>query len=986
MKHEIYNVKVCFNKEKLVLCTCDCKAGGEKEEKIVCVHVLPVLYQLTLLLFDGLADSIIVALAHHWKRMLPKVFSDEILNEIKQNIITLIAASQEILPIECNNMTIEEILRKFNVGTEKSKMPPPAPRNSETLGPLRDEDLRSIHKRASDIINKKTNNDNVRQQQQQNIENNNNNEHITTSSYQNIIKAIVALHKILPKADAKYLESFIGYRILEIRATPLTYNNAGNIIKYKKEIKQLISLSNNDERVPPPPKISIKERKEQHVSEEDSNSNDDDDIVELVDENLPTPVVIKEKSSSDDDEYINEATTKVAVVRHRRTCCACEVTTANDPDATFSKVPFSVQKPINIKSTDYVRQTSCSRDIRRREYLRRLGLNVTDKRKHLWFCSNHRMELAIIKYTWDKANGDKKESSEEMLVPVDPNEPPSRTRLQQSSRRDPPTPKRRRFLVNSNEKVAEQAQTNKKQSVSRRHCNFVNCKTRGTNNGIRYCRVPKAPTLKTVPTDDKDRREKDLMTFQVNKYFRNQCMRRIGKRINDPTKDIRICNKHPIEMIVKEIDWLDDNQTNQKVKIKMYIPTGEGVAITSSSRGNNDIAASSQQPVRENRGLAKDRWLNRILQEVDTSNNECILLSQMLEVQEGNIDIINPVVARSAGLSFNEVHERIRVEIIKDEDELKMEKDKRVKVRFNDLTDVYVKTITGFPSAACMMAFIMVVTFGNIQQIEQTTTHLTWLEEWFIYYEVVWCKHSTRWVDLAIRYNVSSKTVRNIFINKLTIHINARAAWPIFVTCEEDIKVRKHKWNIHYANKRVILWDNTSVPFTYKPSASDIQRNTYSMYYAGNVAKGGVFIQPCGWMGTHHLWVGAVSDSEYMERSGVLDIHTRYVTEYDTEYTYLPFTLILDKGYRINEVAWKNGKQLVLQPSFARSDRKFTSRETIRNSGISSDRSCNERAVRLSKICGYIRTGLRQNESAIRLDDVWLSWSFQVNFFYKPVL
>jgi hypothetical protein len=120
-----------------------------------------------------------------------------------------------------------------------------------------------------------------------------------------------------------------------------------------------------------------------------------------------------------------------------------------------------------------------------------------------------------------------------------------------------------------------------------------------------------------------------------------------------------------------------------------------------------------------------------------------------------------------------------------------------------------------------------------------------------------------------------------------------------------------------------------------------------------------------------------------MERSGVLDIHTRYVTEYDTDYTYLPFTLILDKGYRINEVAWKKGKQLVLQPSFARSDRRFTSRETIRNSGIASDRSCNERAVRLSKING--RTGLRQNESTKRLDDVWLSWSFQVNFFYKPV-
>ena len=30
--------------------------------------------------------------------------------------------------------------------------------------------------------------------------------------------------------------------------------------------------------------------------------------------------------------------------------------------------------------------------------------------------------------------------------------------------------------------------------------------------------------------------------------------------------------------------------------------------------------------------------------------------------------------------------------------------------------------------------------------------------------------------------------------------------------------------------------------------------------YTQNCAKGAVFIQPCGWMGTYHLWSGAVSD------------------------------------------------------------------------------------------------------------------------------
>jgi hypothetical protein len=212
------------------------------------------------------------------------------------------------------------------------------------------------------------------------------------------------------------------------------------------------------------------------------------------------------------------------------------------------------------------------------------------------------------------------------------------------------------------------------------------------------------------------------------------------------------------------------------------------------------------------------------------------------------------------------------------------------------------------------------------------------------------------------------------------------ATWPKYATVEEDLQLRKSKWNVNCAGKRVVMWDNTNVPLTYKPSASDAQRNTYSMYYAGNVAKGGVFIQPCGWMGTHTLWVGAVSDSEYMERSGVLEIQVAYAKEYDTDYRNVPFTNILDKGYRITTIAWKKGKQLVLQPNFGKKDHKFKARETVRSSAIASDRSANERAVRLSKLCGYVRTGLHQNESATRLDDVWCVWAFQCNFLYKPVL
>jgi hypothetical protein len=150
--------------------------------------------------------------------------------------------------------------------------------------------------------------------------------------------------------------------------------------------------------------------------------------------------------------------------------------------------------------------------------------------------------------------------------------------------------------------------------------------------------------------------------------------------------------------------------------------------------------------------------------------------------------------------------------------------------------------------------------------------------------------------------------------------------WPRFVTQHEDISFRKQKWNDFYFDKRIIMWDNTNVPITFKPSVFDVQRKTYAQYYAGNVAKGAVFIQPCGWIGSHELWVGSISDSEYMIKSEVLQIQQQYLQLYDAQ-PKIPFTMILDKGYRITASAWGIAGTFVLQPSFARSDKKFLAKK-----------------------------------------------------------
>ena len=112
----------------------------------------------------------------------------------------------------------------------------------------------------------------------------------------------------------------------------------------------------------------------------------------------------------------------------------------------------------------------------------------------------------------------------------------------------------------------------------------------------------------------------------------------------------------------------------------------------------------------------------------------------------------------------------------------------------------------------------------------------------------------------------------------------------------------------------------------------------------------------CGWMGTSELpvWAGAISDTEYQTRSGVFEyMYMQWFVDHKDKG--IPFTNIVDKGYRCIMAAWRAGKQLFLQPAFARSDRKFNTREVNRSSTVASDRSGNDRAVNVAKRAGVLK-------------------------------
>ena len=228
--------------------------------------------------------------------------------------------------------------------------------------------------------------------------------------------------------------------------------------------------------------------------------------------------------------------------------------------------------------------------------------------------------------------------------------------------------------------------------------------------------------------------------------------------------------------------------------------------------------------------------------------------------------------------------------------------------------------------------------------METVSNELTWFEEWCLYFEVLWLQSHTWWEDLTVIYNKSNtQTLRRVFNSKSQIAFTCCTSWPVYASFQEDRDLCKEKWNAKYETKRIVQWDDTNVPFNYKPRKANNQQLAYSSYYSMNCAKGGVYLQLCGWLGVADLWVGATSDSHYQEHSGIFERQEAFAAADLVNDVILPFSIIFDKGYCCVLAAHWAGGQECIQPIFARSDQRFNDRKTVISSLIASNWSGNER-------------------------------------------
>jgi len=254
-----------------------------------------------------------------------------------------------------------------------------------------------------------------------------------------------------------------------------------------------------------------------------------------------------------------------------------------------------------------------------------------------------------------------------------------------------------------------------------------------------------------------------------------------------------------------------------------------------------------------------------------------------------------------------------------------------------------------------------------------------------LHFEFKWGKSLTRIVDVEKTFGTNHRYIEDVIDAKCDIEWCALLSWPLFATCEEDVNMRSETFKRKYEGERVVMHDMTNI-HACAFSDADLQRLTWNDYYGENCFKGGVWTLPGGLHGTYTLWPGAVSDSDYNRRAGYMDEQQEFQNKDTVGGEVKPFVNIYDKGYRAKMAAWKAGKQKVLQPDWANSDRRFNRTETLGSASVASDRGGNERSVNVSKRAGYISRGFQPNMNPVRMNKAWRTWGFQTNFMFKPVL
>lgn len=544
---------------------------------------------------------------------------------------------------------------------------------------------------------------------------------------------------------------------------------------------------------------------------------------------------------------------------------------------------------------------------------------------------------------------------------------------------------RRRFenVAPSNGQVSKKRkakQISKSTETSHKICCVRGCDGSGSNSELK--RVSEYPAV--LPENSSQRRQ---ITYAVKRFQREERTERLGYGRECNYTELRACKKHWVYVEGKSVNapiWRDGK------KVATVFTTITPFLVPEYVGGKSFAAP----PKKMSRGNATDRAILRHV--TDLSENEYALAQQqiieMQEVHDGTLKLehINSTVLSAAGLdvhidasSSDESESNSTSDLVDTTDD-----SWRVPtITLKDLVPKEVKRRTNFNDLKHLLSFVSATCGGDLSLITRTSSILTWLEEWILYFELVSGRTIIRFSDYATIYNCREQTLREVVREKVRLVLATRERWPMYASYAEDAKFRDSSWSGHFDpvnGHRVIMHDSTNIPLA-QPTCAALQRALYNSYYGMCCAKGGVAVQLCGYIYGLPLNTGHSDDTRFIEDTKILEKQQQFA-ENDTSST-KPFLNIFDKGYQCVLEAKDHGGQFCMQPAFAESEKQFKSNAVLYSGAVAVVRSGNERAVNRCKMSWFLKRGAREQMWNIDLVcDIWEAWTFQVNFMYETFL
>lgn len=124
MKSEIYQTEIVATPTKILCCRCTCQCGSQDNERIVCVHSLPLLLKLSVFIGECLGEHFLLELTACWNSAAweKTAWSDSELKSMKRDIVAIMAADDPSFdPTSTVSLSIDTLLQKYQVGTDSEK-------------------------------------------------------------------------------------------------------------------------------------------------------------------------------------------------------------------------------------------------------------------------------------------------------------------------------------------------------------------------------------------------------------------------------------------------------------------------------------------------------------------------------------------------------------------------------------------------------------------------------------------------------------------------------------------------------------------------------------------------------------------------------------------------------------------------------------------------------------------------------------------------